>query len=164
MGLGDLRKGEAAEEAQGNDPGAFGVLRFQPDEGLVNHQDAVVGGGGGEVQVVDVQPLCPLAALEAGLGAGVIDEDAAHGQGRGAEEMHAVVPTRVFLVHQSQPRFMHERGGLQGLPRGFAGHAGGREVAQLVVNEGEQLFGGPTLAALNGGQQEGDFTHERGGA
>jgi hypothetical protein len=47
---------------------------------------------------------------------------------------------------------MHERGGLQGLPRGFAGHTGCGEVAQFVVNQREQFLGGPVFAAFDGRQ------------
>ena len=54
--------------------------------------------------------------------AGAGDEDAAHSFGRGPEEVCAVLPGLSGRVHQFEPRFVDERGGLQRVARAFTGH------------------------------------------
>jgi hypothetical protein len=49
--------------------------------------------------------------------------------------------------------------GLKGLSRRFAGQFVGREVAQLVINQRQELFGRLRIALLDGGQDARDFTH-----
>jgi hypothetical protein len=81
--------------------------------------------------------------------AGVIDEDAAHGLGRGREELLPVIPGRpVRPADESQVRLVDECGGVQGVVWSFGGHAGRGEFPQFVVDQREQLRGGLTVATV----------------
>jgi hypothetical protein len=82
--------------------------------------------------------------------AGAIHENAPHGLGRGAEEMASAVPGPLVIgAHQAQPRFMDQRGRLEGLPGGFTGHALRRQPAEFPINQREQLRGSGGIALLN---------------
>jgi hypothetical protein len=55
---------------------------------------------------------------------------------------------------------MHQRRGLQGLPRRFAGHFVRGQPAQFLVNQREQFVRGLRVALLNGVKDAGDIAHE----
>ncbi len=100
------------------------------------------------------------AAFVGLLAAGLIDQDAAHGLGRGGEEVAAIVPALLGIVaDQAHIRFVDQRGGLQRLPGILPGQSLRRQLAQLVVDQRQQLLGGLLVALLDGGQDAGDFTH-----
>src|SRR5262249_28510735 len=61
--------------------------------------------------------------------------------------------------HQPQVRLVHQRGRLQGLAGLFVGQLVGRELAQLVVDQRQELRGGLRVALLDGGQDAGDVAH-----
>src|SRR5262249_4586797 len=91
---------------------------------------------------------------------GRFNEDPPHGFGCGSEEMAAALPALGLLyVHQAQVGFVDQGGGLQGLPRLLLGQPVGREPAQLVVDQGQQLLGGGRVALLDGGQDTRDIAH-----
>ena len=56
---------------------------------------------------------------------------------------------------------MNQRRGLQGLPRGLLGQAVGGELAQLVVDERQELGRRLRVALLNGGQNARYLAHCR---
>jgi hypothetical protein len=97
--------------------------------------------------------LCPIDALEfspvlqAPLASGVINEDSPHCFCRRAEEVRAVVESRFAIpASQSQPRLMHQCGRLERL-RTFIRHLCGGELAQFLVNEGQELLRCSPVAA-----------------
>src|SRR5262249_41315679 len=92
--------------------------------------------------------------------AGIVDEDAAHGLGGGREEVTAAVPVLgLFDVHQPQVRLVDQGGGLEGLARLLLGQPLGREPAQFVVDQRQELRGGGRIALLDGRQDTGDVAH-----
>ena len=62
---------------------------------------------------------------------------------------------------QPEVRLVDQGGGLEGLARLLVGQPGGGELAQLVVDEREQLGRGLRVAGLDGGQDLGDVGHDR---
>jgi hypothetical protein len=93
----------------------------------------------------------PVAALAAG----VFDEDAAHGLGRGGEEVAPAVPLRrVRWSDQPQVGLVDQGGGLEGLARLLPGDPRRCELPKLVVDERQQLGRGRV-------QQLGDSGHDR---
>jgi hypothetical protein len=54
------------------------------------------------------------------------------------------------LADESQVRFVNEGGGLESLPRHLAGQVAGRQLAELVVDEREQLGGGRGVTGRGG--------------
>jgi len=78
------------------------------------------------------------------------DENSPHRLRRRAKEVAAALPVLIFAIEQPQPRFMHQRRGLQGLPGGFLRHARRRQPAQFIINSGSsaseaRYFPGPRL-------------------
>jgi len=63
------------------------------------------------------------------------------------------------LVHQAHIRFMHQCGSLQCLARFLIRELMGRELAQLVVDERQQLRRGVWIALFDGGQDAHDLAH-----
>src|SRR5262249_36964117 len=84
-----------------------------------------------------------------------------HGFGGGAEEMGPATPRRLVRSRQLQPGFVHQGGRLQSLPRRFVGQLGRRQLAQLVVYQGQQLFGRPGIALFYRLQDARDVVHSR---
>ena len=79
---------------------------------------------GGRVSVAERDPDGIPTAFHTRTASGVLDQDAAHGFGRRAEEVLAVVPGRVRATEEAQVGFVDERGRLQ------------REVGPLVPETG----------------------------
>ena len=66
-----------------------------------------------------------------------------------------------ILVHQPQVGLMDQGRGLQRLPGRLLGHPLGGELAQLVVDERQELLRGVRVALLDGAQDSSDFGHRR---
>ena len=88
---------------------------------------------------------------EAPLAAGAFDEDAPHGLGRGGEEVAAAVPV-LGPVPTDQPQvgLVDQGRGLEGLAGLLLGQPRRGELAQLVVDERQQLGGGVRVAGRGG--------------
>ena len=65
------------------------------------------------------------------------------------EEIPTVLPVRIVLTYQAQVGFVNERSGLQGLPCGLACHPPRSKLAQFVIDQRQQLFGGFGIISLN---------------
>ena len=102
--------------------GYLGVGAGQPCEGGVDVQHLVETFGSGGGKLVEVQARATAAPFLALLATGVIDEDAAHGLGRGGEEVAAAVPVlHAVHIHQPHEGLMNQGRGLQRLARFFRG-------------------------------------------
>jgi hypothetical protein len=98
---------------------------------------------------VEVDAILPAAALQAAPAAGVVDEDQSHRLGGGEEVGPAFEPP---VADEAQVGLAHQRDGIEGVIVPFVGHPGGREPAQLVVDERERVSGSRALSG--GGVQE----------
>jgi hypothetical protein len=54
---------------------------------------------------------------------------------------------------------MNQVGGLERLTRRLLGELLGRQLAQFVIDQRQQLLAGVRIALLDGGQDARDFTH-----
>jgi hypothetical protein len=63
--------------------------------------------------------------------------------------------------HQAQVRFVDEAGGIEGLPGLLVGQLLGSQTAQLLVDQRQELAGSLRIALVDGGQNLGDFSHDR---
>ena len=70
----------------------------------------------------------------------MVDQDAPHHLGRHREEMGAILPFHALVVHQPHVGFIHQGGGLQGVPRAFALHVVVSQAAKLVINDRGQAL------------------------
>jgi hypothetical protein len=131
------------------------VLGGQSGQGVVERQQAVVRVDRGHVAGLDPPP--PAAMLRTIPAAGGLDEDAPHDLGRGGEEVPAAI--ELLVAHQPQIGFADQGGGVEGVAGGFRGHARGRELAQLVVDEGEQVGGRLAVTGGRGVQESRHVGH-----
>jgi hypothetical protein len=76
----------------------------------------------------------------------VLDEDAAHGLGGRGKEVAAVVPAAfVRGPDESEVRLVDEGSWLEGMAGRLGCHPSGRELAQLVIDEREQIGRGAAI-------------------
>jgi hypothetical protein len=72
------------------------------------------------------------------LAASLLDQDAAHGLGRGGEKMAAAIPfSRPLPPDQAKVGLVDQGRRLERLARCLGRHAGNGQAAQLGVDEGE---------------------------
>ncbi len=84
------------------------------------------------------------------LAPGVLDEDAAHGLGRRGEEVAPAVPgPHRVRIHQPQIGLVDQGRGLERLARLLVREPQGCQLPQLVVDQRQQLLGGPRVALLD---------------
>lgn len=74
----------------------------------------------------------------------MIDQNAAHGLGRGGKEVSAAI--ELLVPDEAQVRLMDERCRVQAVTGGLRGHARSGERPQLVVDERKQVGSGLTIA------------------
>src|SRR5258708_38600798 len=104
------------------------------------------------------------AVLATAFAAGVLDQDAAHSLGRGGKEMAPAVASALCIsADQPEVCLVHERRGAERLPRLFLSQLRRRQLAQLVVDQRQELLGGARVALLDSGQNARDLTHRRHG-
>jgi len=110
-----------------------------------------------------VQPSRASPSLERLFAPGAFDEDAPHGFGRGTDEMSMVIPVIFWVAGQSQPGLMDQGGGLKSLARRFMGHPDLSQLAQLFINQGQQILGTPAragIASFQGLEDARDIAHD----
>ena len=92
--------------------------------------------------------------------AGALDEDAAHGLGRGGEEVPPAVPV-LGQVAADQPEvgLVDQGGRLERLARVLAPEPRGGELAQLGVDEREEFGGGLAVSGRRCVEQLGCLRH-----
>ena len=122
----------------------------------MNGEEVLIGVASEKAVQID-RRLPPCPPLGGHAGAGVIDEDSAHGFGGGRKEGTAAVG--LLVSDQSKVRFVNQGGGVEGLPRGFGRDACGGEPPQFVVDEREKVGGGLAVAAVRGFEQAGHIGH-----
>jgi hypothetical protein len=105
----------------------------------------------------------PSAAVFAcAFAAGTVDEDAAHGRGRHAEEVLPIrEPPLGLAVHQAEIGFVDQGRRLERVAGLFLRQPLGGEFAQLAVNQGQELLGSMRVALFDFGQDARNFTHGR---
>ena len=132
----------------------------------VQGQEVEVWLGCDQAVGVRASTLPAAAVLATLLAAGVVNQDAAHGLGGGGKEMPAVVPVRVGLPgltsgarHETQVGLVNQGRGLECLTRPLLGQLLRRQLAQLVIDQGQKLVGGVRVALFDGGQDACDVAH-----
>ena len=73
--------------------------------------------------------------------------------------MGAVLPDRLLVGAEPEPRFVDECSGLERLAGGLMDHFAGGHFAELGIDEWQQLVGRLRVTLLNAVQNEGDFLH-----
>jgi hypothetical protein len=128
---------------------------------LIEGEKPFIGNVGGEVKDVHVEPFTSAAVAKPALAASVLDLDAPHRLGGGSEEVAPAVPgLSVAAADQAQIGFVNKCGGIERLAGLFLGHLVGREPAQLVIDQRQELLGGVRVALVDGGKDPSDIGHE----
>ena len=73
----------------------------------------------------------------------------AHRLGGGGKEMGAILERAVLPAGQAQPHLMNEGGGLKRMTRRSARHFICGKLAQIRIDQRQQVIGGPRFATLN---------------
>jgi hypothetical protein len=96
------------------------------------------------------------------LAAAILDQNAPHSFRGSGEEMAAAVPVLGLLdIHQPEVGFVDQGRGLERLPGLLLGEFLRRELAQLLIDQGQELLRGVRIATLNGGQDLRNLAHRR---
>ena len=104
------------------------------------------------MDTVEFDSLAAAAAFETTATAGFLDKDAPHGFGGGCKEIAATVPPAAFgfvRSDESEIRFVHERGGLEGLAGFFVEDSRRSKFAKFLVNEGQKLLNRLRVACVD---------------
>src|SRR6266545_269591 len=151
---------EPREVTELDEFGSVGVGQGQFVEGLVQRRQQLQSFRRIQSVFVEFQPDAAAAVLQAPLPPSRLDEDTAHGLGRGREEVPAAVPVLGLLhVNQTQVGLVDEGSGLQGLAGRLLGEFRRRQSPQFLVDQGEELLGGVGVALFDGRQDVGKFAH-----
>src|SRR5262249_54985278 len=103
QGFGGLSLPEAREEPELHKVRADGVLALELLQRLIERKHVDIGSFAGNLAEVDLDPLTAAAAFETPLVAGAVEDNPAHGLGRGGEEVTAAVPLRRLLdIHEAK--------------------------------------------------------------
>ena len=149
--FGGFLKRQSNEIAQLHQFGFNLVLSGEFVEGVVDSQELFVISRDGDFNAVNVHALLVAAATDRLFAAGAVDENPAHGFGGGSEEVGTILKLCLAVfTNQSQPGFVDQRGGLQGLVGCFVGHFRRRQLAQLLIYQRKQFIGSLGVAVLNG--------------
>src|SRR5262249_36779659 len=116
--------------------------------------------GDRNVQDFQVLPHAVAAAFAGLLSPGVVNEDAAHSLSRRCKEMTPAVPILRFIgIHQAQVSLVNQGRRFQRLPRLFLSQFLGRQFAQLIINQRQELCGSLWFTLFDGAENARDLTH-----
>src|SRR6516164_3785344 len=155
--VGRFRESHPGEEAQLHQLGRRRVVLRQSVERFIQPEQVVVAGGDQASEAVEIHALPAAASLQPVAIASAIHEDAAHGLGRGGEEVTASV--ELLVTDETQVRLVDQGGGVKGVAGRFGGQARGGEPAQLVVDEGQKIGGSLAVAPGGGFEHSGNVGH-----
>jgi hypothetical protein len=157
--LGTLRHRQSGKVPELDELGLGSILEREFLQGFIEGKDVL--GKPGRLRLGEVQPVPITASTECFLSARVLDQDPAHGLGRGRIEVAATVPALGLLhVHKSYVRLVDQSGGLERLARFFMSHFFECEPPQFLIDQRQQLLRGVVLAAFDGTQDSSDLAHE----
>src|SRR5215471_17483679 len=78
-------------------------------------------------------------------------------RGSGEEMARPVPMLSLVRVHQADVGFMHQSSGVERLPRFLLGELSSCQLAQLLVDQRQELLGGLRIALVDCGEDAGDF-------
>src|SRR5262249_50163780 len=135
-----------------------------PGQGRIQRQQILARLRPGQAHAVELQPGTVPAVLETLFAAGAPRQDAAPRLRTGREKRAAAASVRGPFPHPpgpGGPRGQRPRRRLEGLPRLLVRQLLRRQLAELVVDQGQELLGGAGVALLDGTQDLRDLAHGR---
>jgi hypothetical protein len=122
---------------------------------IESHQ--LIGRGIVVLDIDEGNPATTAAVPPRRLAARIVDQDETHGFGGSGKEVTAA--RELSIANQPQVCLMNQTGGLQRLPRFLLRQLLAGELAQLVIDQRQELLSGLKVALLDGGQDTGDVGH-----
>jgi hypothetical protein len=114
----------------------------------------IISRGLREFEIVNVHVLLPTPTALRQLSAGGFDENAPHGFRGRAKKVRSVLESGLAIrIHETEPRFVNERGRLQGLAWQLPSHLDCRNLPQLGIDEFQQTLTGSIIAIAGRLQQ-----------
>lgn len=128
-------------------------------ERLMNGEELVIILDQGQFDVLEVHALLTAAVTQSAFSPGAVNENSAHRLGRRSKEMGAVFKLRICIPDQPHPCLVDQRGGLERVTGSFVCHSAGREHAQLLIDQWQQLIGGFRVAVFDGVEKNSRVAH-----
>ena len=131
-------------------PRGHSIFIREAREQFVKRQDEVRIFG---QRICSIEQLDPDTATAPFLSipiTGVIDQDAAHGFGRGGKEVASAV--ELLLPDQPQICFVNECRGIERVPRRFRSHPGSGQLPQFIIDKRKEFHRGlaiPFVGSFN---------------
>jgi hypothetical protein len=155
---------ETYEKAELNNLCNIRMFRSELFEGFIQGQEAFSIIDRGNVDVIYIHSLTGTAVLEPSMASCPLDQYAPHRLSGGGKKVAAAVPElRLVRLHKPQVGFVDKRRGLKRLPRLFVRQLLCCYLAQLVIDQRQELLSGVQIALLEGRQDAGDVGHQRRG-
>ena len=156
--LGGLFRGQAARSnGAGRDGRPTGSVSANFERASSSASRSSASSSVVELGFVEDATFKSPAALRARLPPGTVDEDAPHGLGGRGEEMASAVPVRAVVgTDQPEVRLVNQGRGLERLAGLLLGQLLGGQLAQLVVDQGQELFGCPGTPCSIASENVGD--------
>ena len=123
------------------------IHRGQAIERVIECEDGYDIGSDGTFRIIERHTWKSVAPLARTVAARVVNQNPAHDLCRDSKEMGSVLPVHVALIDQPQIDLVHQRRGLERVPRPLAAKLSCRDPAQLFVDEREQLIERTLVAA-----------------
>src|SRR5262249_10328579 len=130
-----------------------GFLPSQPLQGFIQSQEEL-----GSLLVDDIEPIQSEALASAAMAAAAfaprpLDADAPERFSRSSKEVAATLPgLRFVFIHEPKVGLVHQSSSIERLARLFTGQPLPGELAQLVINQRQELLGGLGVPLLDGRQ------------
>ena len=123
----------------------------EPIQSLVNRKQFVaILRRRNDLDFIHVQMFLAPAAPGCILSPGSLDKNTPHRFRGCAEKVRAILKMCLpVFIHEAQPRFMNQCGGLECMPWMFVSHFCRSEFPQFGVDEGEKFCGGINAAVLH---------------
>jgi hypothetical protein len=154
-----LLDGQADEVAQLHEFGFARVMRGEGVESFVNGEQFIISRFGcGDVNFARIDVFRAGSVTGGKLAPRALNENAPHRLGSRAEEVRAIFES---LLAKPQPRFMHERGGLERVAGLLAGHFRAGQRSQFPVNLPNERGRCAGFTLLDGFQEQRNVGHGR---
>ena len=144
--LGGFLLGQSSEEPALDHPAHPRAETGKPLQRLVHRHQQVAPLGGGRVVVEEIMGGA-ASSPDRPMPPGIVDQNAAHGTGRGSEELGAILPVHPVQVRQLHVGFVHQPGRAEGVVRPLALELAVGDAPQVLIDGGIQSLQGIGIAA-----------------
>ena len=158
--MANLFQGQSTKKAQLHYLGGAGIFLLQFFQRFVNEQEGVIISIGGDLDLVQINPLPVATSFLGALAPCPLDQDTTHRFGGRRKKVRAIGERRIGIAaRQTQPGLVNERGGLQRVAGSFIGHARASKLAEFVIDQGQEFARRISTPLLRTIKNEGNSAH-----